>query len=146
LFRVLRLLAARIYAGGLVRVIGERQDIWPLLAGEEEELPTELGHLSTVEEIEPVDCLVRPVKRTFRMLCFAVTMVVWFSVFGQVYVSEFLNYHGAGGWLNQPLIQLPWFRYVSSHLREKGTTGKRKLIERSNGSPEDPSSPIRRRT
>ena len=33
------------------------------------------------------------------------------------YISEFFSYHGMIGWLNQPLIQLPWFRYVPAHAQ-----------------------------
>jgi len=37
----------------------------------------------------------------------AALAVVWFAVVAQIYAGQFLN-HNWIGWLNQPLIQLPW--------------------------------------
>jgi succinate dehydrogenase hydrophobic anchor subunit len=42
---------------------------------------------------------------------------IWFGFVAQIYISEFLNYHGALGWLNQPLVQLPWFHYLPTRLK-----------------------------
>ena len=42
---------------------------------------------------------------------------VWFTFVAQIFISEFLNYHPAIGWLNQPLVQLPWFKYIPPHLK-----------------------------
>jgi len=42
---------------------------------------------------------------------------VWFAAtVAQVYIAQFLKYLGAPAWLNQPLIQLPLFRYIPSRL------------------------------
>ena len=41
----------------------------------------------------------------------ALTWVAWFAVAAQLYVAQFLNYAWFS-WLNHPLIQLPWIRYV----------------------------------
>ncbi len=59
------------------------------------------------------------------------TAIVWFAFVSQIFVSEFLNYHPIddprgnflGGWLNQPLVQLPWFNYTPGDLWERATTG-----------------------
>src|SRR5262249_21154607 len=45
---------------------------------------------------------------------------VWFSFVAQIYINEFFDYHGAMGWLNQPLVQLPWFHYVPARLKNPG--------------------------
>ncbi len=42
--------------------------------------------------------------------------LVWFAFVAQIYASEFMNYHPGIGFLNQPLVQLPWFRYIPSAL------------------------------
>ena len=41
---------------------------------------------------------------------------IWFSFVAQIYASEFLSSHTALGWVNQPLVQLPWFRHVPPRL------------------------------
>ncbi len=41
---------------------------------------------------------------------------VWFTFVAQMYVREFLAYHPVQGFMNQPLVQLPWFRYVPRGL------------------------------
>ena len=41
-----------------------------------------------------------------------VTLGVWLSFVAQIFVSEFFNYHPIAGWLNQPLVQLPWFASI----------------------------------
>lgn len=44
--------------------------------------------------------------------------LVWFGFVSQIYVSEFFMKSAAGrGWLNQPLVQLPWFNYIPSRLK-----------------------------
>lgn len=56
-------------------------------------------------------------SRLVGFLMLVVTIAIWFSFIAQVYVSEFLNYHPVVGWLNQPLVQLPWFRYIPMSLQ-----------------------------
>ena len=34
----------------------------------------------------------------------------------QIYTAEFFLYHNAQGFVNQPLIQLPWFSYLPGSL------------------------------
>ena len=41
---------------------------------------------------------------------------IWFTFVAQIYVREFLAYHPVQGFMNQPLVQLPWFRYVPRSL------------------------------
>jgi hypothetical protein len=55
-------------------------------------------------------------RRAWRVAVTATVFVIWFSFVGQIYVSEFFNYHPVRGWMNQSLVQLPWFEYVPSHL------------------------------
>jgi hypothetical protein len=60
------------------------------------------------------------------------TAVVWFTFVAQIFIGEFFHYHPLdsthgnflGGWLNQPLVQLPWFNYTPGDLRERVRTGE----------------------
>jgi hypothetical protein len=47
------------------------------------------------------------------------SVVLWFTFISQTYVSEFLNYHSEYGlaWLNNPLVQLPFFRFIPAGLK-----------------------------
>ncbi len=51
-----------------------------------------------------------------RSAAVAAAAAIWLGFVAQIYVSEFLNYHAALGWLNQPLVQLPFFRYIPPGL------------------------------
>ena len=46
-----------------------------------------------------------------RAVIVALTLAAWFAVAAQLYVAQFLNYAWFS-WLNHPLIQLPWLRYL----------------------------------
>ena len=46
-----------------------------------------------------------------------ILVLIWFSFVAQIYITQFLNYHSGAGWMNQPLIQLPWFRYLPTSVR-----------------------------
>ncbi len=53
-------------------------------------------------------------------LCMILIFMFWLTFVLQIYVSEFLNYHThLRAWMNQPLIQLPAFRYVPTQLEER---------------------------
>jgi hypothetical protein len=43
--------------------------------------------------------------------------LVWFTFVAQIFIMQFFNYLGAPGWLNQPLVQLPWFHHVPDTLK-----------------------------
>lgn len=45
----------------------------------------------------------------FAVLC-------WFSLIAQVYIAQFLNYQPISGWLNHPLVQIPWFHFIPSGM------------------------------
>ncbi len=53
---------------------------------------------------------------TARTAAVGITAALWFAFVAQIFVSEFLNHHPALGWLNQPLVQLPFFRYLPPGL------------------------------
>ena len=60
-----------------------------------------------------------PVNVSYRGTILTLTVLVW-SVFNFLpFVSEFFNYYPVRGFINQPLVQLPCFRYVPAHLEAK---------------------------
>ena len=65
-----------------------------------------------------------PVKISYRGVMLTLTLLVW-SIFNFLpFVSEFFNYYPVRGFLNQPLVQLPCFRYVPTHLEAKAHEAK----------------------
>ncbi len=118
-FILLRLWVARLYAAALVS--GLHKDLVPLEALDEFERSS-LARLDMIQ-VTPTrsrHLFLRIVAKTGKGIwnigvLFA-TGFIWFTFIAQVYVSEFLHYHPVTAWLNQPLIQLPWFRYVPANL------------------------------
>lgn len=115
LFVLLRLLAARIYATGVVRALRRG------LVGEEELAKNEWETLHRLELIRPpepnqhhiiVKMLAWVATRAGRITAGVLIGAFWFAFVFQILVAEFFNYHPAVGWLNQPLVELPWFRYL----------------------------------
>ena len=77
--------------------------------------------LIQVTPTRPGDLLLQVVAKTRKGMwdigiLFA-TGLVWFAFIAQVYVSEFLHLRPVTAWLNQPLIRLPWFRYVPAQVK-----------------------------
>ncbi|MDX1950806.1 MAG: hypothetical protein SFY81_01410 [Verrucomicrobiota bacterium] len=119
---ILRLVAARIYANGLVECVQGGL----LLEDQLAEREWELLHRFDLLKIRPAPTrhvLVRTVAwlgtRVGRAITAVALVLVWFSFVAQIYVSEFIIKKEFGlGWLNQPLVQLPYFRYIPSHLSD----------------------------
>jgi hypothetical protein len=119
-FVVLRLAAARIYASGLLSLVRAGRVPAGVLTGLEGGALRRLGLLEA--RPEPArHRLVRLVTwagtRVGRTVSRVALVLIWFGFVAQIYVNEFLHYHGAGGWLNQPLVQLPWFHYLPARLK-----------------------------
>src|SRR5213078_2288395 len=45
------------------------------------------------------------------------TALAWFALIAQLFIAQFVNYRGALVWLNQPLVQMPWFHHVPASLK-----------------------------
>jgi hypothetical protein len=118
-FVLLHLGAARIYASGLVSLLQAGQISESDLAPTERQVLERLALL----EVRPQPrrhALVRFVAwsgtRLGRVVGAVILVLIWFSFIAQIYITQFLNYHPGLGWLNQPLIQLPWFRYLPASV------------------------------
>jgi hypothetical protein len=120
LFVALRLLAARIYARGILLGVQTGEISVHDLAPKER---LELQRLNLIQVNPPRSrhVLLRVARSTTSLALFGAgifaTAFLWFTFVAQIYTSEFFSYHGALGWLNQPLIQLPWFRYIPAHAQ-----------------------------
>ncbi len=118
-FLALRLAAGRIYADAVVALVREGELPAAALAPGERHALSALGLLD-VEPAAARGALVRAIRGAgrwaWRTAAVALASAVWLSFVAQIFVSEFLNYHPVVGWLNQPLIQLPWFRYLPPGL------------------------------
>ncbi len=112
--------AARLYASALVEAVRGGDVPLSSLAPIERDALGRLGFLE-VEPAAPVPAVVRAAKGTARLglrgSALAALVGLWFAFVAQVYVSEFLNHHPVIGWLNQPLVQVPFFRYVPDALQ-----------------------------
>jgi hypothetical protein len=120
MYVLLRLLAARIYARGVLLGVQTGEIAVSDLTPEER---VELHRLNLIQVNPPRSrhVLVRVAASTTSLACFGAglfaTGVIWFTFVAQIYISEFFNYHQLVGWLNQPLVQLPWFRYIPAHAQ-----------------------------
>jgi hypothetical protein len=116
---LLRRMAARLYAQAVLRGSArraEREDLgrerWRLLH-------TPRLASSRPRPVVTSSCARSPGRDAGRRFTCVVALVeVWFAFVGTIYISEFLAYHPVVGWMNQPLVQLPWFRYIPHHLED----------------------------
>lgn len=119
LFVALRVLAARIYVNGMANLwvedavdpnrISESEREWleRITLGREREERDAAGALVVVRTV---------VSKPARWGLAAAAAIVWFTFTAQIFVREFLHNHEVRGWLNQPLVQAPWFRYIPPEL------------------------------
>jgi hypothetical protein len=117
---MLRLVAARIYASGILSLVQTGRLSMAALAESERNVLKRLNLLQVRPQPERhffVRFVAWAGTRAGRTASAVVLVFVWFSFVAQIYITEFLNYHQAHGWLNQPLVQLPWFYYVPARLK-----------------------------
>ena len=120
LFVYFRVLAARLYARAVLRGVQTGEIAVSELTPVER---LELQRLNLIQVNPPRSrhVLLRVARSTSSLLLFGVGLwaagFLWFTLVAQIYITEFLNYHGVVGWLNQPLLQLPWFRYIPARLQ-----------------------------
>jgi hypothetical protein len=119
-FVIVHIAAAHIYAAGLISLVQSGRISESELAENERSALLRLGLLAVRPSVER-HILVRFISwtgtRLGRTVGAIVLVLIWFGFVAQIYISQFLNYHSGAGWMNQPLIQLPWFRYfpTSAH-------------------------------
>jgi hypothetical protein len=119
-FVLLRVVAARVYASGLVELVQAGRLAVSELAASEREALDRLGLLEARAARERhlfVRFLAWAGTRVGRILGGVALFFIWFSFVAQIYVAEFFQQHLGIGWLNQPLVQLPWFHYLPARLK-----------------------------
>jgi hypothetical protein len=55
-------------------------------------------------------------EKTLRAVVFGFIFGTWFLFAGWIYIAQFFHFRGAWGWLNQPVLQLPWIRFLPEPL------------------------------
>ena len=119
-YLLLRLVAARIYASGILALVQTGNVKAAELSRIERETLARLD-LMQVQPRRERHFFVRFVAwtgtRAGRFVSSTALVFIWFTFVAQIYITEFLEYHGGTGWLNQPLVQLPWFHYVPARLK-----------------------------
>ena len=119
-YAILRLAAARIYASGILTLVQTGRVSLAELSEPERE---PLQRLALLEQSQPRrrHFLVRSLEwagTRFGRVASAVALgLIWFSFEAQIYVAEFFQYHRGLDWINQPLVQLPWFHYLPTRLK-----------------------------
>jgi hypothetical protein len=120
LYVCLRLLAARIYARGVLQGIQTGEITVGDLAPKER---VELQRLNLIQVNPPRSrhVLLRVARSTTSMALFSAglfaTSLIWFTFVAQIFIATFLKDDQALAWLNQPLVQLPWFRYIPPRIQ-----------------------------
>ena len=114
-----RLVAARLYAESLLTAVQRGMVPIERLA-ESERTALERLDLLHIQPAPSRPLVVRAVGGMSRLAvqigAGGVLALIWFVFVAEIFISEFFNYHPIVGWLNQPLVQLPWFRYIPPGL------------------------------
>lgn len=116
-FILLRTWAGRIYTRGLVEGVRSGR-IDPAQLD-----PAERSLLDEFDLLEPesgkqhnviIRAAVAGTSFAARATLMTATVLVWLTFSFSILVSEFINYQSLHGWLNQPLVHIPWFNYTPS--------------------------------
>lgn len=102
----LRILAARWYGRAL-------RDAAAVGSVGAEEL-----HAEELARVEVGTAVRRPLRWALVSPVLAVAFGLWMAVGATPFVGAFFHYRDIG-WFNQPLVQVPWFRYMPESLRDR---------------------------
>lgn len=118
----LRVLAARVYAGGVLAGLYRGTVTEEMLHARERDVLGHVGLLAQAGKDAQPPAWVRvsraTVGRAWTGAAVAGMLALWFVFVAEMYVTTFLNYHPGRDFLNQPLVQAPWFDYTPGHLAE----------------------------
>ncbi|MEM7364897.1 MAG: hypothetical protein AAF525_12810 [Pseudomonadota bacterium] len=108
LYLVFKDTSAKSYHSGLTRALTKRflnvDDLHP-----DEQLLSHRTPLDGANEGEGLRY--RPLSRIRVFFTLLVAAILWFPAFAMLYMQQFLNYLGAWGWLNYPLVWVPLIAY-----------------------------------
>lgn len=122
LFFSLKIIAGVIYAGVLV-------ETWHQQSFPSQELHEQEVYLLKKLDI-PRKCFQKKTKiltnfflfslsLSYRGCLFLLSFLIWFLFSFTPFISEFFHYYPQRGFLNQPLVQIPCFRYVPKSLEQE---------------------------
>ena len=121
----LRVIAARVYAGGVLSGLYRGTVTEDMLHPREREVLAHVRLLAQAGKHAQPPAWVRvgraTVGRAWTGAAVAGMLALWFAFVAEIYVTTFLNYHPGRDFLNQPLVQAPWFDYTPAHLADGGT-------------------------
>lgn len=113
LFLLPRLAAARIYAGAVASALRQGRIGLEQLPAAAREL---LGGLPVerprARRPAPIRWAGAAASATAAIAVAVMTVMAWSGFVSQILVAQFFHYRGALGWLNHPMVQLPWLRYI----------------------------------
>ena len=118
-FVLLRWMAARIYAATLLKAVQTGAVFEDALGEAEWQVLLRLSLLRVQSEPRRhpvVRAIAWAGTRAGRITFGFAAALVWFTFVAQIFIRQFFNYLGAEGWLNQPLVQLPWFHHLPDAL------------------------------
>ena len=132
LFFILKTAGGRIYSGALV-------EMWrgQILAPEDfhpQEIRIlkllEITYGSSHQNRGRLTKIIRfPFSMSYQGAIAVATCLVWGIFSFMPFISEFANYYPVWGFLNQPLVQLPCFRYVPAHLEQEAAMETTEIVD-----------------
>ncbi len=120
---VIKNLIMRIYCTAVLRLLLKKQISMSDLSQVEQEALTAM-HVEDLEKHQEASWK-KVARMPLRAVCCVLIIMVWFGFAAQIYIAQFLKYDGDGygkGWVNQSLLQVPWFNYTPSHLLNDDTS------------------------
>jgi hypothetical protein len=120
---LLRIVGARVYASGVVALLQRGELELHQLGDSEQKVLQALNLVHTRPRPERhyfVRLLAWSGTRLGRGLSGTALTLIWFTFVAQIYITQFFCYRGMIGWINQPLVQLPWFHYLPKSIKPVG--------------------------
>lgn len=123
-FVFVRWVTARIYGSTLLKAVQSGAIPEDALA----EMEWQALHRLNLLQVQPqpqrhpfVRAIAWAGTRAGRITFGFATALAWFTFVAQIFILQFFNYLGAPGWLNQPLVQLPWVHHFPDTLKNPWT-------------------------
>ncbi len=114
-----RWLAARLYRSAVLRVLERgwvtRAELHPTLAQWLDRLA--IFPVPTLESAGITYVVKTGSRMIYRRLLFVLLFFIWLAFVAKVYVGQFLKMDPGQGFLNHPLVQLPYFNYMPPDLK-----------------------------
>ncbi len=120
LFVLVRLVATRIYAAGVIRALRHNRIRSSQLSPFERHALARLAldvPAPSPDRHVLVQAVVDGSTRAARMGSMVALAAVWFAFTAQIFVAQFFNYQPVRAWVNQPLVHAPWVKFIPNRLQ-----------------------------